>query len=98
FRPAAFFFSRSSNLFNRSSFCVAVCIPRPPGGIRELAKNGRGIKRSVKRAYEFLCCLAARIRALCAIELVAAGTKIRRKRALCAITGQRTGRLRFSAL
>jgi hypothetical protein len=35
--------------------------------IEKLAQNGRGIKRSAQTASEFLCCLAARIRALRAI-------------------------------
>ena len=33
---------------------------------KELAQNGRGIKRATQILSEFLCCLAARIRALCA--------------------------------
>ena len=33
----------------------------------ELAQNGRGVNRATQRASEFLCCLVARIRALCAL-------------------------------
>ncbi len=36
------------------------------GAIEELAQNGRGIKRASLRSGDFLDCLAARSRALCA--------------------------------
>jgi hypothetical protein len=35
--------------------------------LEKLAQNGRGVKRATQRAGEFLCCMAARIRALCAL-------------------------------
>ena len=34
--------------------------------IKEPAQDGGGLRRSAPRISEFLCCLAARIRALCA--------------------------------
>jgi hypothetical protein len=36
--------------------------------LRKIVQNGPGIKRAAQRADEFLSCLAARIRALCASE------------------------------
>jgi hypothetical protein len=36
--------------------------------LEKLAQNGRGVKRATQRAGEFLCCMAARIRALCAFR------------------------------
>jgi hypothetical protein len=38
------------------------------GRLEEPAQNGRGVKRAAQRSGEFLCCLAARSRALCALD------------------------------
>jgi hypothetical protein len=38
------------------------------GLLRDSRKTGAVIERTAQRAYEFLSCLAARIRALCAFE------------------------------
>jgi hypothetical protein len=38
--------------------------------LEEHAQNGRGSKRAARRASEFLRCLAARIRALCASSVM----------------------------
>ena len=35
---------------------------------KELAQNGRGIKRATRMSSEFLCCLVARSRALCTLK------------------------------
>ena len=76
---------------------------------KELAQDGRGIKRATQILSEFLCCLAARIRALCAFkELAQNGRGIKRAtqmlseflcclaariRALCAFRGSKTSRI-----
>ena len=41
---------------------------RQLGALEEPAQNGRAAKRATRRATEFLRCLVARIRALCALE------------------------------
>jgi hypothetical protein len=35
--------------------------------LEKLAQNERGVKRATQRAGKFLCCMAAHIRALCAL-------------------------------
>jgi hypothetical protein len=39
--------------------------------LEELARDGRGVKRSAQRSLEFLRCLLARSRVLCALEELA---------------------------
>jgi cytochrome c len=61
------------NVFWLMMLCGGILLARlsvvgqTPGASRELAQNGRGIKRPAERACESLSSLAARSRALCAL-------------------------------
>jgi hypothetical protein len=52
------------------SIALLMCFSLFEIALKELAQNGRGVKRPAQRFNEFLRCLVARIRALWAIKIV----------------------------
>jgi hypothetical protein len=53
--------------------------------LEELAQNGRVIKRAAHRLRYFVCCLAARIRARCALK----------KRRICSLAEEKSSAFGF---